>query len=213
MVGELTDYADDDDVGMLAYHNEIASSDDDVHDPAATLRSDRQIEGAAGPAGLLRARQGTMGNDSFIEGFVRGEMDRESDLPGLQPPPAPRGGGPPRGQHVFARPCRRWYGAPRAGDDPAAAEASEAAVAEAPSDAALKARIDMHAAMVARGGDDVAELARRTHAGALPSLQATQLLQCVCDRLCISRPDQCPSQADRELAAALRARCTSCRGL
>ena len=194
MEGELADYADDG-VGLLAYHNEVASSDDEAGDPAATLRADGRLQGGRGVAGLVRARQGTMGNESFIEGFVRGEMDREGDVPAQ--PAAPRGGGPPHGQHAFARPCARWYGAPRARDDAAADDAEDgAAAAEPPSDASLKARIDMHAAMVARGGDDVAELARRTHAGA-PLLP-----------LCVRA---CPMMS--QFAQAPAASSTSCRPL
>ena len=165
--GELADYADDDYASKAGYHNEIVSSEDDDDAGAALRGGPQRIGAAAGPAGLLRARQGTMGNDSFIEGFVRGPMDREHDLSqlhGLSESSAP---GPRRGniQHTFAQDCSLWYGAPRA--DRASAGVTEGSAAvEAPSDAQLKGRIDMIAAMVARGGDAMLDFAKRTHHGA-----------------------------------------------
>jgi hypothetical protein len=168
--GELADYADDDADPKAAYANEIVSSDEDQDDATATLRGGPQrIGGPSAAPGLLRARQGTMGNDSFVEGFVRGTMGRERDLSNLQ---AAQGGDEGRQQrapamHAFAQPCSLWYGAQRAERDGAGGASASAPPVEAPSDSALKDRINLLAAMVARSGDVMLDLAKRTHQGVL----------------------------------------------
>ena len=186
--GELADYADEDDGQhqRLGYHHEIMSSDEDERENArAASKGPARLEGATAPAALLRARQGTMGNDSFIEGFVRRPMGREDDLAGvfgdLYAPPAParaHGIAPrrvPLPQHRFDSDCAQWYGAPRAG-----AESAAVAAVKPPSDKQLAMRIDQIAALVARGGEAALQLAKQTHRGAPPhkSYPGCHALEC-----------------------------------
>ena len=174
--GELADYADDTVDPRAGYNNEIVSSEDEG-DARATLHGGPQRLGAPeAAAGLLRARQGTMGNDSFIEGFVKGPVGRERDLTalaGLQDVAEGGDRGPARGgsrwgvpkEHKFAQPCALWYGAPRTDQHAASGGAGSGDAVEPPSDAALRDRVNMVAAMVARGGQAMLDMAQRTHAG------------------------------------------------
>jgi hypothetical protein len=150
------------------YQHEIASSEDDDNDVSATLQAGRQrISGAAAPAGLLRARQGTMGNESFVQGFVRGAVNVDSAL-GVAERWVQPGQVRTPGQdtmHTFAQACSKWYGVPRRVEPKVdGVEATQGT--EAPSDGELKTRIDLVAAMVARGGPAMMQLAKHTHQGA-----------------------------------------------
>lgn len=72
--GEMADYVDESAHLRLGYNNEVVSSEDDENvDAAATLTaSPPRIAGAAGPAGLLRARQGHDGQRVFHRGLCAG---------------------------------------------------------------------------------------------------------------------------------------------
>lgn len=170
--GELANYEDGDDGKgskhlLLDYHHEVVSSDDDADVPPDTVLHapvPARLEGhSSRDVLLLQARQGTMGNDSFIAGFVRGEAGREWGLlagtsSSLQP--SMRWA---VAQHVFTRPSSHWYGALRD-----AGHVEALAQVDAPRDDKLRRRLDMMAAMVARGGQGVLTLVQQTHAGVLP---------------------------------------------
>jgi hypothetical protein len=166
--GALADYVDDVGPGVglgTGFGREVVSSDDDDADPRATLHAGPARLGGAAAAPLLRARQGTMGNDSFVQGFVRADVETAapSEVPET---PIARGAGPPR-QHRFATPCSQWYGAQRAG---AGLSGTGPVMAEAdvppPTDAELRLRIDQMAALVARSGAEMYQFARSMHVGA-----------------------------------------------
>lgn len=157
--GELADYADDADphVGM---HFEVVSSDEDAVGAGGACRdSPKRVEGSAETA-LLKARQGTMGRDSFIEGYVRGAMQQPAVVESTRVPPRCQ-----PATHRFEQQCSKLYGALRQH----AAPVGEAAPAPAPppADRELKQRIDLAAASVARGGAEMLQFLQKTHAGAV----------------------------------------------
>jgi hypothetical protein len=161
--GELADYADDTDphAGM---HFEVVSSDEDADAVGGARRkSPKRVEGS-GTAALLKARQGTMGRDSFIEGYVRGEMQQPAVVESTPVPsrcqPAP---------HRFEQQCSKLYGALRPQTSGPAGETA-ALPAPPPADRGLKQRIDLAAASVARGGVEMLQFLQKTHAGAAPLL-------------------------------------------
>lgn len=120
----------------------------------------------------LKARQGTVGNDSFVSGFLRAGS---SIAP--QPPERPQTPHPHQQQqqqhgfpssaaqhlhHRFTNACSMHYGAVRA--TPVQRDAGRTPV-DAPCDKQLKQRIDTMAAFVARTGSATEALARSQHAG------------------------------------------------
>lgn len=156
--GDFEDYADDVDphAGM---HFEVVSSEDDADDvPGARRRSPLRVECSA-PTVLLKARQGTMGRDSFIEGYVRGSMHQPAVVESTRLPGRIR-----TTRHRFEQPCSKLYGALR---QQSAAPVAVASVP--PPDKYLKQRIDLAAATLARGGSEMTEFLRRTHAGTVPT--------------------------------------------
>jgi hypothetical protein len=163
--GELDDYADNEDTRakrslLLGYHQEVVSSDEDAIDTVLRAPGLARLVGQSSQdVGLLQARPGNMGNDSFIAGFVRGDVGREGGVSGVHSLPQKTARLPvPR--HVFKRASSHWYGALRDVD-----HTEVLSQVEAPRDGKLRSRIDMMAAMVARGGDGVLKLAQQTHAG------------------------------------------------
>lgn len=169
--GDLADYVDEDEE-RANLHFEVVSSDDEAAGRGgAAATSPRRIAGAA-PVQLLKARQGTMGLDSFIEGFERGPMEEAAVVESTKVPAR----GIRRTFHRFARPCGRLYGGPRR-DDGVGRESADA-TAEPPADPDAKRRIDVMAATVARGGDEMLEFVRGKHQGAL--LRARR-----CDACCV----------------------------
>ena len=168
--GELEDYADDADphAGM---HFEVVSSDEDASGGGRGRGdSPKRVEGSAATV-LLKARQGTMGRDSFIEGYVRGAMQQPQAVESTPVPPRCRAA-----SHRFEQPCSKLYGALRqqpAGPASTAAASTSAAAASTapvpvppPADRELKQRIDLAAASVARGGNEMLEFLQKSHAGA-----------------------------------------------
>lgn len=108
-----------------------------------------------------------MGNESFVEGFVRGAASVESALGVAErwvQPSQVRAPGQDA-MHQFSQACSKWYGVPREVEQ-GVGRAEAAQAVEAPSDGELKTRIDLVAAMVARGGPAMMQLAKHTHQGA-----------------------------------------------
>lgn len=156
--GDLADYVDEEEE-RANLHFEVVSSDEDAGGRGGRGASPARLEASA-PAQLIKARQGTMGLDSFIEGFERGEMAAAAAVQGTAVPAR----GIRRTYHRFVRPCGRWYGGPR--KDGGVGREAEGAAAEPPADPDAKKRIDVMAATVARGGDEMLAFVRNKHQGA-----------------------------------------------
>lgn len=161
--GELADYADDADphAGM---HFEVVSSDEDDGVAGGRRRdSPKRVEGSAATA-LLKARQGTMGRDSFIEGYVRGAMQQPAVVESTRVParcqPA---------AHRFEQQCSQLYGLLRQ-QSAVPAAAAGGPPAPPPADRETKQRIDLAAASVARGGNEMLQFLQKTHAGNMQPL-------------------------------------------
>ena len=150
--GDLADYVDEAEE-RANLHFEVVSSDEDGPGRGGRGESPRRLEAAAA-APMIKARQGTMGMDSFIEGFERGAMEEPAVVKGTRVPAR----GIRQTYHRFAKPCGQWYGAPRK-------EVDVVEAAEAPEDPDAKKRIDVMAATVARGGDEMLAFVRSKHQG------------------------------------------------
>eukprot|EP00892_Ulva_mutabilis_P007724 jgi/Ulvmu1/5323/UM022_0117.1 len=154
--GDLADYVDEDEE-RANLHFEVVSSDEDGGGRGGRGDSPRRLE-AAEAVPMIKARQGTMGLDSFIEGFVRGAMAEPPAVQGTLVPAR----GIKRTYHRFVKPCGQWYGGPR---KEGAGEGGVDETAEPPADPDEKKRIDVLAAAVARGGDEMLAFVRDKHQG------------------------------------------------
>jgi hypothetical protein len=166
--GELADYADDSDphAGM---HFEVVSSDEDEGGFVGDMRAPKQLQGSPAQA-LLKARQGTMGRDSFIEGYVRGAMQQPAHVDSTHVPPRVQ-----PAPHRFEQPCSKFYGQLRHLSTAASGTTASALSVPPPADRELKQRIDLAAAVVARGGNEMLQFLQKTHAGA----HCTSCAQCM----------------------------------
>ena len=109
-----------------------------------------------------------MGRDSFIEGYVRGVMQQPEAVESTPVPPRCQ-----RPPHRFEQQCSKLYGALRQ-ESAAPASAAAAAPVPPPADRELKQRIDLAAASVARGGNEMLQFLQKTHAGITCAVLALQ---------------------------------------